>query len=192
MVISEPKIKLGPALKQWQDGNKEHLRYYYPAPVKLVVDIGAFKGEWSLKMKEIYGCRCVCVEPTEYINGVQGVEIINKAASTRKGTITTGGRSYWTSVFEDGDTEYECFDVATILNQPVDVLKINIEGAEYELLNYITMTGLHKNCKNIQVQFHQIAGAPYEHWYSEIIKQLSKTHRLTWKYEWVWENWALV
>jgi hypothetical protein len=71
------------------------------------------------------------------------------------------------------------------------LLKINIEGAEYDLLHHIIGAGLHTRIKNIQVQFHQIAGVPYERWYKEIAAKLSETHSLTWHYPFCWENWQL-
>jgi hypothetical protein len=59
------------------------------------------------------------------------------------------------------------------------------------LLGHIIGAGLQKRIKNIQVQFHQIAGVPFAAWYNKIANDLNKTHRLTWHYPYCWENWQL-
>ena len=70
-------------------------------------------------------------------------------------------------------------------------MKINIEGAEYELLTRLIEVGLVKNIKNIQIQFHNFSCDSRVHM-EEIQRVLGQTHRLTYQYEFVWENWELV
>lgn len=189
------KITLNPvSLKTWQDNNLEHIRYEYDLKAEdVVIDLGAYTGEWATEMYNRHMCCPIVVEPTEYINDYTHGPIINKAAGTHNGKMSFGGRAYYSSVFEPGDHEYECFDVNNMLiDYPViDLLKVNIEGAEYDLLQHIIGAGLHARIKNIQIQFHQIEGVPYELWYKEIADKLSKTHSLTWQYPYCWENWKL-
>lgn len=189
------KITLNPeSLAAWQDQRLERLRYEYDLkPESIVIDIGAYQGEWANEIHARYGCQVVVVEPTEYIRDYQHGPIVNKAAGTHNGKMPFGGRAYYTSAFEQGDHEYECFDVNVLLEQyeSIDLLKINIEGAEYDVLSHIIGAGLHTRIKNIQVQFHQIAGAPFEKWYKEISDKLNETHSLTWHYPFCWENWKL-
>lgn len=195
MTETKQHISLDPeSLRTWQDNNLEHIRYEYDlTPESIVIDLGAYKGEWANEIHARYGCQVVVVEPTEYINDFRNGPIVNKAAGTHKGKMSFGGRAYYTSTFEPGDHEYECFDVNELLGQyeTIDLLKINIEGAEYDVLSHIIGAGLHKRIKNIQVQFHQIAGVPYEKWYKEVADKLSETHSLTWHYPFCWENWTL-
>lgn len=189
------QITLNPeSLATWQDQRLEHLRYEYElTPACTVIDLGAYQGEWANEIHAMYGCQVTVVEPTEYIRDYAYGQIINKAAGTHNGKMSFGGRAYYTSAFEPGDHEYECVDVNSIIEQyaDIDLLKINIEGAEYDLLQHINGARLHTRIKNIQVQFHQIAGAPYEKWYKEIFDKLSKTHSLIWQYPYCWENWKL-
>lgn len=180
------------SLKKWQDDNLEHIRYEYDLKqTDAVIDLGAYKGEWAQEIYNRYGCNIIAVEPTEYIRDFKNGTIINKAASTHNGKMQFGGRAYYSSIFEPGDHEYECIDINTTIEQypEIALLKINIEGAEYDVLSHIIGAGLHKLIKNIQVQFHQIGGVPYEIWYKEISNKLSKTHSLTWQYPYCWENW---
>ena len=189
------KITLDPAsLKTWQDNNLEHIRYEYDLkPESIVIDLGAYKGEWANEIHARYGCQVAVIEPTEYINDFKHGPIVNKAAGTHNGKMSFGGRAYYSSIFETGDHEYECIDVNPFLESypEIDLLKVNIEGAEYDLLSHIIGAGLHKRVKNIQVQFHQVSGVPYELWYKEISVKLSETHSLTWQYPFCWENWQL-
>jgi FkbM family methyltransferase len=189
------KITLHPeSLVTWQEERLERLRYEYNLSRESnVIDLGAYRGEWANEIYARYDCNIVVVEPTEYIRGFQHGRIINKAASTHNGKVSFGGRAYYTSAFEIGDHEYECIDINPLLESftEIDLLKINIEGAEYDILSHIIGAGLHTRIKNIQVQFHQIDGVPYELWYKEIADKLSKTHSLIWQYPYCWENWTL-
>jgi len=189
------KISLHPeSLATWQEQRLERLRYEYElTPNSVVIDLGAYQGEWANEIYARYGCQVVVVEPTEYIRDYQHGPIINKAAGTNNGKISFGGRAYYTSAFETGDHEYECVDVNEVLKQypAIDLLKVNIEGAEYDLLQHIIGARLHIRIKNIQVQFHQISGLPYEKWYKEIADALAITHEITWQYPYCWENWKL-
>lgn len=181
------------SLAAWQDQRLERIRYEYELTKEsTVIDLGAYQGEWAKEIHARYGCGPMAVEPTEYIRDYHG-PVINKAAGTHNGKVSFGGRCYYSSIFEPGDHEYECFDVNCLIDQyqVIDLLKVNIEGAEYDVLNHIIDAGLHNRIKNIQVQFHQIEGVPYKLWYDEIAKKLSVTHDLSWHYPFCWENWQL-
>jgi hypothetical protein len=183
------------SLAIWQTQNLEHIRYEYDLkPESNVIDIGAYRGEWANEIHARYGCLVAVIEPTEYITGFKYGRIINKAAGTHNGKASFGGRAYYSSTFEPGDHEYECIDINPFLESypEIDLLKINIEGAEYDLLQHIIGAGAHARIKNIQVQFHQIEGLPYKLWYDEIAKHMSLTHRITWRYPFCWENWSQI
>lgn len=71
----------------------------------------------------------------------------------------------------------------------IDLISINIEGAEYYLLNQMLCTGIASMCKNIQVQFHQLG--EYEGARENIRQRLSLTHKENFCYPYVWESWSL-
>lgn len=180
------------SLADWQLNDLEHLRYEYDlSPNDLVIDIGAYRGEWAEQIFERYGCKLIVIEPTPWIIGFPHGEVINKAASTRDGVEIFGGAYYYTSAHENGTTEYPCFDINSLLETHPDIalVKLNIEGTEYSLLNHIIDAGLHKRIRNLQVQFHEIEGEPVKEMYGAIASKLSQTHRLTWRYAYCWENW---
>lgn len=176
----------------WQAENLEHLRYEYDLrPDDLVIDIGAYRGEWAEQIYRLHKCKLILIEPTPYILGFPYGEIVNKAAWTHDGVLKFGGAYYYSSSYEMPTDEYPCFDLNELLTKYDDiaVVKINVEGAEYELLNHIIDAGLHKRIRNLQVQFHLIEGQPVEEMYGAIAERLSETHKLTWRFGFCWENW---
>jgi hypothetical protein len=85
-------------------------------------------------------------------------------------------------------------DAAEFLQQNnisrIDLMKINIEGGEYDFLEHLITTGEIIKIKNIQVQFHDFV-PDAEQRMKAIQHNLEKTHELTYQYEFVWENWKL-
>lgn len=179
---------------EWQEGNHEHLRYEYDLkPDDLVIDIGAYRGEWAAEIFSRYGCKLIMIEPGPWIVGTEFGQVINKAANDYDGILKFGGAYYYTSAHEDLTHEYDCFDLNTLLRKydEIALLKMNIEGGEYTLLPHMISAGLHTRIKNLQIQFHIIAGSPVLDWYEAIRTELSKTHHITWQYKFCWENWCL-
>lgn len=176
----------------WQAQNLEHLRYEYVLePDDVVIDLGAYCGEWASSVFSRYGCRLVCVEPGPWIVGFPYGDVINKAAATYNGTMSFGGAYYYTSAHEPQTHEYPCFDVNELLCEydEIALLKLNIEGGEYVLLNHVIDANCHLRIRDLQVQFHLIEGKPIEEMYGAIADKLTLSHRLTWRYPFCWENW---
>lgn len=76
--------------------------------------------------------------------------------------------------------------MTTIKN--INLLKINIEGGEYDLLEHIIQHNLQEKIENIQVQFHKNIDDS-ECRRKNIQQLLKKTHVLTYNYDFIWENW---
>ena len=70
-------------------------------------------------------------------------------------------------------------------------MKVNIEGGEYALLYDLINSGYIKNIENIQIQFHNNVPG-HDLMIQDIRKKLEKTHTLTYKYDYVWENWSKI
>lgn len=75
-------------------------------------------------------------------------------------------------------------------SSPIDLLKINIEGGEYDVLPHLIKEGVISRVRNLQVQFHTFIDDA-ERKRSEIREALAETHKNDWCYEFVWENWSL-
>jgi hypothetical protein len=88
--------------------------------------------------------------------------------------------------------EIELQDVADVLDAMdvdcIDLIKINIEGGEYELLDRLHETGWLRRIDMIIVQFHEFAPDAYRS-RRRNRRQLAETHRCTWNYRWVYERW---
>ena len=72
----------------------------------------------------------------------------------------------------------------------VDLMKINIEGAEFPLLERMIEVGLLANVGCFMIQFHEWHPGAYRR-RRKIRKALSETHELDWDYHFVWEKWTL-
>lgn len=173
-------VTLNPdSLKQWQDENLEHLRYEYDLKsTDLVLDIGSYRREFADQIERRYYCTVECFEALD-----------DRAAWVFDGTIKMGGAFYYSSIYEPGEQIHKCVDIAPFLQREVALMKTNIEGGEYALLRYMIDKGLHTNVRNFQVQFHEIEDEMYQTWYAQLAEDLSKTHSLTWRYPFCWENW---
>lgn len=180
--MSKEIVSLNPeSLRQWQEQNLEQMRYDYDVKVgDYVLDIGSYQREWG-KRFEAKGCI------VEYFDALD-----NRAAWTYDGEIAMGGAYYYTSMFGEGVmSKFKCVDIAPYLQKEVALCKINIEGGEVELLNYIIEKGLIGNIHNLQVQFHMVEGRDSEKDYISIAGWLSRTHELSWRSPFCWESWKL-
>lgn len=166
--------------KKWQQDEMEYLRYDYPLkPGEKCLDIGSYRREWADEMIKRYGVQVECFDALD-----------NKAAWIYTGKLAFGGDYLYTSIYSDKiDKEYFCVDISDYLKEEIAVCKINIEGGEYELLKYMINQDLVKNIKDLQVQFHLVDNLDCEKLYEEFHMELLKTHTLTWRYPFCWENW---
>ena len=186
---------------QWYiDKGDSTLRIDYPElnSKSIVVDIGARHGDWSDQIKSRYNPNIHCFDVvSEFCKELQnkGYRVYEKAVYNKRGKISIGIEDNEGSVYHNKNTfqvdSIEATDIFGIIGEnSIDLMKINVEGAEYSILENLIQTGGISNIKNIQVQFHLIE--KHENVYSELEKKLEKTHKLTWKYPFVWENWKLI
>lgn len=194
-------------LKRWFfDDKDEKLRYEYKLNSNsLVIDLGGYKGQWASDMYARYNSKIMVFEPVKsFAEKIEGrfksnnkidVFCFALGASSRNEIIALsadGSSVYGSSLEKETIQIKDVFDFFIEYNiSNVDLMKINIEGGEYELMLRILETGLVGKIKNIQIQFHDV-GAGSEERMNEIYKILSETHRPTYQYKFVWENWALI
>lgn len=181
----------------------EELRYNYRLNAESVVlDIGGFEGIWAHTIYSRYACNVLVFEPVkEFYNTIKDkfpaphkIQVYNYGLGTKDETVSIGVIGMSTSVFnQTGPNELvEIKDILPIINRfsQIDLVKMNIEGAEYDLLEYIIEKGLQTKLVNIQVQFHVVED--YENRRQKIIEGLQKTHHLTYDFPvGLHENWEL-
>jgi len=190
-------------LRWVKDDGDNTLRLNYPlTPKSVVFDIGGFFGEWAEKIAALYDPNIYVFEPIE--SNVRHIE--TKLSHNKKVHVHAYGLSDRdertkmallgdaTSAFiaADEDIEVELRDIQGVLIElnplKIDLMKINIEGGEYLLLQKMIDTGAIKNVLNLQVQFHDFVPEAKEK-RQKIRVQLMQTHDVTYEYEFVWENW---
>jgi FkbM family methyltransferase len=85
-------------------------------------------------------------------------------------------------------------DVFTVYEEKkrpkIDLLKLNVEGAEYEILPRMIETKVINHCNYVLVQFHNfIEGAEMKR--NKICSLMAETHSVVFCFPFVWELWKL-
>lgn len=193
-------------VKRWfRDKGDETLRLSYPLNEdSIVFDLGGFQGDFAIQINARYRCYVYLFEPSvEFFEKCEKrftqnskVHCFNFGLSDENGQFTLSNEGDGSSILHKSDTNSietvtvkkfsDVFDSLHI--KSVDLIKINIEGSEYQLLDHIISSGLIEKFENIQVQFHDFVDDAKE-LRNTLTKKLSKTHHRTWCYEFVWENW---
>lgn len=181
------------------------LRLEYPLNKDSVVfDLGGYKGQWTSDIFSKYCCNVYVFEPVmAFYETIKKRFQHNKKIRTFPFGLAEENKKVVLSVDKDrssmfkGSDEGEAIALHTFKEflgthqiRNIDLIKINIEGAEYDLLDFIIEEGLQTRISNIQVQFHDFV--PYaEKRMKGIQKMLEGTHEMTWQYPFVWENWRI-
>lgn len=188
----------------WADGGDDKFRFDYPLTRNsYVLDLGGYKGQWASDLYSRYRCRISVFEPIasyadkirERFSNNDDIEIFDfgLGESTRTETIYIRGAGSSAYGKKAEATDMKLVDVGEWFDERhvnhVDLVKINIEGGEFELLERMIKLDLVKRITALQIQFHNVALDSFDR--MEAIKSgLEKTHEPTWQYKFVWENWV--
>lgn len=173
-----------------------------------IVDVGGYIGSWAVKMIEKYHCNICIYEPVyKYFNLLETnialydkVDIYNYGLGNCNQKIKIQHRGVQTTTQQTHEKIYdeiiEIRDIADenhLIDSKIDLMNINIEGGEYELLDRIIDTKMIENIINIQVQFHEWYPSYRKsvHLRDSLHNRLKITHKLTYCYPFVWENWKI-
>jgi FkbM family methyltransferase len=194
------------SVKVWfRDKGDKTLRLNYNLDESsLVFDLGGYEGQWASDIFAMYGCSIHIFEPVEdFANKIEHRFAKNKhiiihkfGLSNKSNTAKISVSDDASSIFKPGlDSQYiklvKAIDFLKEQDiQHIDLIKINIEGGEYDLLDHLLETGFISKITNIQVQFHDFVPDAASRMDS-IQQQLRQTHSLTYQYLFVWENWRL-
>lgn len=167
-----------------------------------VIDIGGYTGSFSDQILSLYNPRLIIFEPVKkyykilknkYANN-KNVKVYNYGLSNKNHTqniyLSKDGTSL---VKKSGKSEkVKLVDASHVFKKIgyVDLVSINIEGAEYDVLERLINTGATKKIKFIQVQFHPfVLDAAKRR--SSIINNIRRTHKINFSYPFVWESFEL-
>lgn len=192
--------------KPWfkHNGDKTLRLNYDLKETSVVFDLGGYEGQWSSDIFSKYCCNIYLFEPhKEYANKIKErfeknskIKVFEFGLSNKDETlelnISADGSSLFKTTTEK--VKIELKDAVAFFNKLkldfIDLIKINIEGGEYDFLEAIVNSTHIKSIKNIQVQFHDFVPDAKVRM-NAIQEKLSLTHSLTYQYEFVWENWLL-
>jgi FkbM family methyltransferase len=182
------------------------LRVEFPelGPDSTVLDLGGYKGDWTAEIARRYDARVFVFEP---IKGYHDNICARFAASpkvhpcqfglgARDDTLDMGHSADGTGAFMKASSSetVQLVEAAKFLHDNsidrIDLLKINIEGGEYELLEHLIATGDIHKVRRLQVQFHDFVPDAIAR-RARIVERLSATHTQSWCYYFVWEEWKL-
>jgi FkbM family methyltransferase len=185
-------------------GDLTHRLDYDLRPDSVVLDLGGYEGQWASDIYAKYCCDEYVFEPiVEYADKIQ----FRFRSNTKIQVFPFGlgpsdcqlpmskKRDHSSVVQQNGEIVMGSFREAVhfitgeLGLSHVDLMKINIEGAEYDLLEHLIAQHWITNISNVQVQFHDFvpdAGARMK----SLQEKLASTHFLTYQYPFVWENWA--
>ncbi len=174
----------------------------------VVLDVGAFTGEWAKSMMDRYDATVYAFEPNPRIFSV----LKSKAPNYPKLQLQQYGlgdedmvtpislKGLGSSIFDHAnsanDEESVEVEIKSVDNAwealglgDVDLLKINIEGAEFPLLERMIELDMLSRARIIMVQFHEWHPGAYGR-RRRIRTALARTHDQDWDYPFVWEKWT--
>jgi FkbM family methyltransferase len=206
------RVELGDRWRAYNDwvrdrGDLVHRLDYSLNTTSTVWDVGGYEGQWASDIFARFGCRIDVFEPVpvaaEFImrrfSSNPSVCIHAHALGAADGlvhlSLSGDASSVEPSVCRGKSLSVEVRDVVNVWRSLdttwIDVMKVNIEGAEYALLERLIATGLILQIGELQVQFHDFIPDAVRR-RRAITKLLERTHVRTWCYEFVWENWKRI
>jgi FkbM family methyltransferase len=188
--------------------NEDRLVDFKLDPDALVFDVGGFEGNWASDIYSRFRCEVQVFEPVAaFAERIERRFAANPSISVHP--FGLGGRDETAEIqvagdgsstlieraeIERGDTQRQSVEIRDTsdyvsgLGRDVDLIKLNIEGAEFDLLDRLLDTGEVRRIGYVLVQFHETvpdAEARREH----IISRLAETHEPMWQFPFVWECW---
>lgn len=181
------------------------LRLDYPLNENsLIIDVGGYEGQWASDIFAKYCCNIIIFEPVKkFYDNIKERFIKNNKISSYNVGLSNKDNNTTISLLDDSSSLFKkdsmsenikTVNASVFLKEKnihdIDLMKINIEGSEYDLLENLIESGFILKIKNIQVQFHDFIPNARERM-TLIQEKLKKTHHLTYQYEFVWENWEI-
>lgn len=183
------------------------------APGAIALDVGAFHGDWAARVHEKYQPRIYAFEPDPpsiaFLRrrfarepDIQCMPYGLGSADVRLPLIQRGMGS---TLYQPGvaggnaggagnDTvAVDVRDIVAVLDElghaEIDIIKLNIEGAEFEVLERLIEAGRLEQIRVYTIQFHEWHPGAHRR-RRRIHRALARTHRKVWDYPFVWEQWV--
>jgi len=175
----------------------------------VVVDAGAYVGNWAERVARKSGARIYAFEPNprplqrlrERAANYQNMSVFEYGLGGRNDALTMTVQGPGSSFFPDNYfakkrnvevTTAQIRDVAEVFEElefeHIDLLELNIEGSEYDVLPRLAETVWIPRIDALLIQFHEWLPAAHRR-RRAIQRMLRATHTQLWDYPWVWEAW---
>ena len=169
-----------------------------------IIDAGGFRGEWSDEMLCRYGAKIVIFEPNppyaarlrDRYKANDRVELVEAALSDRTGqqalSLCDEGSTLMGSASASATIDVRLVDVGQLIEErfsnELGCLKLNVEGAEYEILDKLLSAGQVSGIQYILIQFHKGPLNCVQR-REQIQMRLGETHKKVFDFPFVWELW---
>lgn len=192
------------AYRQWKRDKMEAKRFEFEGigPESTVFDVGGFEGNWAQEIFDRYGATVHVFEPHPTFAKALEQRFANNPKIIVH-AFALGSEAGELHLSDDGDASSAVNDVTNAVSgevravsdfmaafetDTIDLMKINIEGGEYDLLPALSTCDQLKRFGIIQVQFHQFRETD-DALRDSVRAELVKSHTQAWCYHFVWEEW---
>jgi len=187
------------------EGDQKLRLDYALGPESVVFDVGGYVGDFAAEIRARFGSRVWLFEPVSRLHRECQARFTDDTSVVSL-PFGLGDQEQELEMHDDADAS-GAFNPASV-GRPVekvrlrafadflaetglpkvDLLKINIEGGEFPLLDHLIDSGRIKDVGYIQVQFHDFypEAKPRR---ERIRRLLSKTHVEQWNFPFIWESW---
>lgn len=192
--------------KYYQENPLQEILYDYRLDENSIVfDLGGYIGEYAEKIYSRYNSHIYIFEP--YPSFFEVIE--NKFRYNKKILPFNFGLSndnFVTNVKNEGTgtsiknsisnigKKVQVRNISEFIAENnvghIDLMKINVEGSEYEILPELIKSDIILKVKNLLIQFHEIDDNSVAD-RANIQSTLQKSHEKTFDYEFIWESWTL-
>jgi len=169
----------------------------------VVFDVGGYDGNFTALIHDKFQCKVFVFEPHPELFSKLKIRFkekkniipLNKALSDYTGYAEISDHSNASRISKTKQKEGIKCEVTTVNSvmreyeiETIDLMKINIEGSEFELFSDIFKNSCQDSILAFLVQFHNfVPNAALKR--ANILEQLSETHSLKWCFDFVWESW---
>lgn len=193
------------AIQHW----RKHHRYTnilnaFPLDEKSVVfDLGGYYGNYSLTIASCYDSNIYLFEPSKkfYNHCIKRfasntkIACFNYGLSNQNQMLELSDHDDGSSTLLDAENQSERVQIRKLSQvipelgvRHIDLIKINIEGGEYHVLQDLIDSGFIEKTERILVQFHDFYPNSEEE-RDALRVQLGSTHRELWCEYFLWEAW---
>lgn len=171
----------------------------------LVLDVGGYLGDFSKKIFYKYGSNIHIYEPVAefYDNILKDENFPAAKISIHNYGIGKKTENQIFSIAEDASgfkigTEPEKFQLIKVVDvseefkkfSKIDLVKLNVEGSEYDILERLIETGQLTQVNSYLIQFHNFY-PDAESRRDAITNHMREKYNRVWNFDFVWELWVL-